>query len=118
LAGIAVIRQAIAEGFRTYDLLRGDEPYKAHWRAVPTPMEQWTIVNPRWSSRARYAARRTYRRLKAIVRGDGRPTIGRSSAIGGSVAPISKPADESADVALRPIAVDESPEPAVRVFVP
>ena len=35
LLTIATIRNAIQEGYTGYDLLRGDEPYKAHWRAVP-----------------------------------------------------------------------------------
>jgi len=30
---VAAIRRAIEQGFRGYDFLRGDEPYKAHWRA-------------------------------------------------------------------------------------
>jgi CelD/BcsL family acetyltransferase involved in cellulose biosynthesis len=34
---MAAIRFAIDRGCQTFDLLRGDEPYKANWRAVPTP---------------------------------------------------------------------------------
>lgn len=41
------IQSAIAEGKTTYDLLRGDEPYKAHWRAEPGPFEQVLISSPR-----------------------------------------------------------------------
>jgi len=143
LAGIAVVRQAIAEGFRTYDLLRGDEPYKAHWRAVPTPMEQWTIVRPRWSSAARYGARRVYRKLKALLtRCDvpaavpaiaSEPMPDRAAdlrpyppAASSAPSPDDSPSVSleifpdvaSTDVGLRPVAVDESPEPAVRVFIP
>ncbi len=64
LAGIAVIRQAIDEGLAVYDLLRGDEPYKAHWRAHPTSTEQLTLVNPRRRSRARHKVHRFLRRIK------------------------------------------------------
>ncbi|MBA4018532.1 MAG: hypothetical protein C0483_15305 [Pirellula sp.] len=64
LAGIAVIRQAIDEGLACYDLLRGDEPYKAHWRAVPTPTDQLTLVNPRRRSRARHKVHQFLRRIK------------------------------------------------------
>lgn len=64
LAGIAVIRQAIDEGLAVYDLLRGDEPYKAHWRARPTPTAQLTLVNPRRRSRARHKAHQFLRRIK------------------------------------------------------
>jgi Acetyltransferase (GNAT) domain len=35
LAMIATLRRAIAEGCAAFDFLRGDEPYKAHWRATP-----------------------------------------------------------------------------------
>jgi CelD/BcsL family acetyltransferase involved in cellulose biosynthesis len=31
----ACLRRAVEHGFRAFDFLRGDEPYKAHWRAVP-----------------------------------------------------------------------------------
>jgi CelD/BcsL family acetyltransferase involved in cellulose biosynthesis len=37
LATLAVLRAAIEAGRRAYDLLRGDEAYKAHWRATPRP---------------------------------------------------------------------------------
>jgi len=35
LAMIATLRRAIDEGREAFDFLRGDEPYKAHWRAAP-----------------------------------------------------------------------------------
>lgn len=35
LAMMATLRRAIEDGYRWFDLLRGDEPYKAHWRARP-----------------------------------------------------------------------------------
>lgn len=35
LAMMATLRRAIDDGYRWFDLLRGDEPYKAHWRARP-----------------------------------------------------------------------------------
>ncbi len=38
LGTIASLRHAIDAGYRGYDFLRGDEPYKAHWRAEPKPM--------------------------------------------------------------------------------
>lgn len=37
LATLAALQAAIAAGHRSYDLLRGNEAYKAHWRARPTP---------------------------------------------------------------------------------
>ena len=35
LATMAMLQMAMESGHRTYDLLRGDEAYKAHWRAQP-----------------------------------------------------------------------------------
>jgi CelD/BcsL family acetyltransferase involved in cellulose biosynthesis len=37
LATMATLRAAIDGGYRAYDLLRGNEAYKAHWRAEPRP---------------------------------------------------------------------------------
>jgi len=36
LTMMAAIQFAISRGCESFDLLRGDEPYKANWRAVPT----------------------------------------------------------------------------------
>ncbi len=38
LANMASLKRAIEQGQYAYDFLRGDEPYKAHWRAAPRPM--------------------------------------------------------------------------------
>jgi CelD/BcsL family acetyltransferase involved in cellulose biosynthesis len=37
LTMMAAIRYAIEHGHETFDLLRGDEPYKSNWRAVSFP---------------------------------------------------------------------------------
>lgn len=37
LITLAMLKLAIAEGYHAYDFLRGDEAYKAHWRAVSRP---------------------------------------------------------------------------------
>jgi len=51
---IATIQRAIDEGQRAMDLLRGDEPYKAHWRAEPRPTHHLRIVPPRAAARLRH----------------------------------------------------------------
>jgi CelD/BcsL family acetyltransferase involved in cellulose biosynthesis len=65
------IRRAIAEGYRAFDFLRGDEPYKAHWRAGPRPTVEYRVAAPRRSARARLglwaAGSRWKRRLKVVV---------------------------------------------------
>jgi len=35
LSHLVAIRRAIEQGYRAFDFLRGDEPYKAHWRGRP-----------------------------------------------------------------------------------
>ena len=40
-----VIARAIDRGDRILDLGRGDEEYKAHWRAVPVPLESVQIAD-------------------------------------------------------------------------
>ena len=59
LAMMATLRRAIDDGYRSFDLLRGDEPYKAHWRAHPRASMQVSILpgrGPDWlKQRARIA---------------------------------------------------------------
>jgi hypothetical protein len=50
------LRQAIADGCRAIDFLRGDEPYKAHWRAVPRPSVELRIAAPHAGARLRHTA--------------------------------------------------------------
>lgn len=53
LSNIATLQQAIAEGHQSFDFLRGDEPYKAHWRATPRGTIDWRIAAPRHAARWR-----------------------------------------------------------------
>ncbi len=41
---VAAIKEAIETGQRAFDFLRGDEPYKAHWRAEPRPSVEYRIA--------------------------------------------------------------------------
>ncbi len=43
-AAVATLEQAIDDGYRHVDFLRGDEPYKAHWRAEPQPTAVIRVV--------------------------------------------------------------------------
>ena len=56
LLNAAVIRKAIEEGFQAIDYLRGDEPYKAHFRAEPATMFAQQLFAPTWAGRMRRAA--------------------------------------------------------------
>ena len=56
LSLIRVVQHAIAEGHQTIDFLRGDEPYKAHWRATSLSTTDLQIVPPRSGARWRHQA--------------------------------------------------------------
>jgi hypothetical protein len=53
LSTILCMRRAIAEGHRWFDFLRGDEPYKAHWRAEPRATYDYRIAANRRLARLR-----------------------------------------------------------------
>lgn len=44
LITLAMLKLAINEGRHAYDFLRGDEQYKAHWRALPRPTHEVRIA--------------------------------------------------------------------------
>ncbi len=56
LGMIGSLRLAIGAGYRRFDFLRGDEPYKASWGAMPLPTRNIRIVPPRTLPRLRHAA--------------------------------------------------------------
>jgi len=72
LITLATLRQAIEQGYREVDFLRGDEPYKAHWRARPRPTVVLRVVPPRTVAQARYrlwlAGRSVHRWIKSQLR--------------------------------------------------
>jgi CelD/BcsL family acetyltransferase involved in cellulose biosynthesis len=53
LAVLATIQQAIADRRASYDFLRGDESYKAHWRAKPKAVLDFEVVPARVAARLR-----------------------------------------------------------------
>jgi CelD/BcsL family acetyltransferase involved in cellulose biosynthesis len=56
LAIIATMRQAVEQGVAAFDFLRGDEPYKAHFRASPRPLVEYRIAPRRATARWRHRA--------------------------------------------------------------
>jgi len=56
LSHITMLRRAIEQGYRALDFLRGDEPYKAHWRAEPRGSLEIRVVPARPAARLRHAA--------------------------------------------------------------
>ncbi len=55
LSHLATVRRAIERGDTAFDFLRGDEPYKAHLRAVPREVFEARVVPARLTARARQA---------------------------------------------------------------
>ncbi|MEX2142279.1 MAG: GNAT family N-acetyltransferase [Pirellulales bacterium] len=68
LAVTATIQRGIERGFRSYDFLRGDEPYKAHWRAEPRPMWEIRVVPPRAGARLRQGVSSATDRVKSWIK--------------------------------------------------
>jgi hypothetical protein len=50
---MATLKQAIAERRHGFDFLRGDELYKAHWRAQPRPTHDIRITSDTLAARLR-----------------------------------------------------------------
>jgi CelD/BcsL family acetyltransferase involved in cellulose biosynthesis len=65
---VALIRQAIADGLTAIDFLRGDEPYKAHFRAEPRKSIALRVVAPRAAARWRNRVWQTGDGLKRVVK--------------------------------------------------
>jgi hypothetical protein len=53
LSTILCLRRAIEEGHQRFDFLRGDEPYKAHWRAERHATHDYRVVPNRRLARLR-----------------------------------------------------------------
>ncbi len=64
----AALKSAIEAGFRNYDFLRGDESYKASFKATAAPLVRVRAVNRFGSARLRYAALRTRELAKVWAR--------------------------------------------------
>jgi CelD/BcsL family acetyltransferase involved in cellulose biosynthesis len=54
IINVATLRRAIELGRRGFDFLRGDEPYKAHWRAGPRGSCELRVVPSAASARLRH----------------------------------------------------------------
>jgi CelD/BcsL family acetyltransferase involved in cellulose biosynthesis len=65
----ASLRRAIEHGFRGFDFLRGDEPYKAHWRAVPRPSVEICVAADHARARLRQQLWLAGTQVKRLLRG-------------------------------------------------
>ncbi len=64
LMNLLMIRWAIQRGYKAYDLMRGDEPYKQALRAEPVATVNFRVVPPRWAPRLRDMLWRSGRSIK------------------------------------------------------
>lgn len=73
LHNLVSVRQAIAGGYRAFDFLRGDEPYKRRFGGQPQPMLDYRIVPDKTVARVRHGVWMAGKNLKKWVkRGIGR----------------------------------------------
>jgi CelD/BcsL family acetyltransferase involved in cellulose biosynthesis len=72
---VCTLQWAMAHGYRTFDMLRGDEPYKASFGAKPAPLMQVRVVGHHASARLRHAAWRT----QAVVKRWARTSLDRAA---------------------------------------
>ncbi len=64
----ASLKRAIEEGYRSFDFLRGDEPYKASWRAQARPLMRLRVAGAQPSDRLRFATSRACEHVKDWAR--------------------------------------------------
>jgi CelD/BcsL family acetyltransferase involved in cellulose biosynthesis len=64
VASMYTLKRAIARGHAFFDFLRGDEPYKAQWRAAATGMHTVRVVPQRTGSQIREAAHQAVDNVK------------------------------------------------------
>jgi CelD/BcsL family acetyltransferase involved in cellulose biosynthesis len=65
LSTICSIQRALAEKHQRFEFLRGDEPYKAHWRATPNETRRLRAAPPRAWARLRH---RTWTEVERLGR--------------------------------------------------
>ncbi|WP_197442839.1 GNAT family N-acetyltransferase [Lignipirellula cremea] len=65
---IATIRRAMEQGRRAFDFCRGDEPYKAHFRAEPRPSVDLRIAADSTSSQLRHGVWLAGDTVKSLVK--------------------------------------------------
>jgi CelD/BcsL family acetyltransferase involved in cellulose biosynthesis len=72
---LAAIEYAIGEGFRYFDFLRGDEPYKARWSTTREPIVRRKYVPPKLKSQLWHGTWVIGRSIKHYVTGIGQSDV-------------------------------------------
>ncbi|HTN75738.1 MAG TPA: GNAT family N-acetyltransferase, partial [Pirellulaceae bacterium] len=68
IINIATLKRAIEEGQQGFDFLRGDEPYKAHWRAEPRVCGDLRIVPRKTAAQLRHGMWLAGDAMKQIIK--------------------------------------------------
>ena len=68
LINLAILRQAIERGYRAFDFLRGDEPYKARFGARPRPTLDFRVVSRRPAAQFRHSVWLAGSSVKKLVK--------------------------------------------------
>ncbi len=68
LISVLVFLKNIEQGVKTFDLMRGDEGYKARWGAKKTEMAEWRIVSKKWCPRISHQLWATRQSVKQWVK--------------------------------------------------
>jgi len=76
---IVLLRWAIGQGHRAYDLLRGDEPYKGLMRAQPRPAQNLHLIPNRTAARLRHRVWLAGANLKQWWQGSTQPVEARAA---------------------------------------
>jgi CelD/BcsL family acetyltransferase involved in cellulose biosynthesis len=64
IMNVAVLKHNIQQGQSSFDFLRGDEPYKEHWRATRRPTLSLRVVPGRTVARLRHQVWQTSDTMK------------------------------------------------------
>ncbi|NQT40407.1 MAG: GNAT family N-acetyltransferase [Planctomycetes bacterium] len=83
LGHVAMLRRSIEQGYRAVDFLRGDEPYKAHWRAEPRASLEIRVVPTRTAAQLRHGVWRVGTSVKQWAKSGLRLVGGESVAVRG-----------------------------------
>ena len=84
MSHVSMLKRAIEKGYRALDFLRGDEPYKAHWRAEPRPLLEIRVVPARACARLRHGIWLVGTSMKQCVK-NGLRRVGGEAARGSGV---------------------------------
>jgi CelD/BcsL family acetyltransferase involved in cellulose biosynthesis len=93
LANMVAIKNAIERGQQGYDFLRGDEPYKARWRAQPQVMLSVRVIPSHASARLRHGAWLAGQNVKHWIK-SGLKTVGQWKAGSAAAQEIVSPGED------------------------